>query len=182
MRTLPQFAANPIGMTMDPEQMIAARQAGISPAEMHRRAYVGAFLPASSMNLRVPHFGAKDCQSQQNGVYSPLGILLLCSCLASEMPMASVEVTRYVMLTSAQYQQWCLRLQLSPQASEVVTRIRSSPPVPCVLAWVPSRWRVWNTTPSRMGSVRAWLQMPMQQNKNCSTPIAAVSISGSCPV
>src|SRR6266567_3582625 len=36
---------------------------------------------------------------------------------------------RYVMLTMAQYQQWCLHLHLSPQASEVVTRVRSSPPV-----------------------------------------------------
>jgi putative transposase len=33
------------------------------------------------------------------------------------------------MLTAAQYQQWCLHLHLSPQASEAVTRVRSSPPV-----------------------------------------------------
>jgi putative transposase len=33
------------------------------------------------------------------------------------------------MLTAAQYQQWSLRLHLTPQASEVVARVRSSPPV-----------------------------------------------------
>jgi putative transposase len=33
------------------------------------------------------------------------------------------------MLTAAQHQQWCLHLHLSPQASEAVTRVRSSPPV-----------------------------------------------------
>lgn len=42
--------------------------------------------------------------------------------------MTAVEITRYVMLTAAQFQQWCLRLHLSPQASEVVARVRSSPP------------------------------------------------------
>jgi putative transposase len=31
------------------------------------------------------------------------------------------------MLTAAQFQQWCLRLHLSPQASEAVARVRSSP-------------------------------------------------------
>jgi catechol 2,3-dioxygenase len=34
--------------------MIAARQAGISPAEVHRRAYAGEFPPTSPMDLRVP--------------------------------------------------------------------------------------------------------------------------------
>ena len=42
--------------------------------------------------------------------------------------MTAVEITRYVMLTVAQFQQWCLHLHLSPQASEVVARVRSSPP------------------------------------------------------
>ena len=32
------------------------------------------------------------------------------------------------MLTAAQFQQWCLRLHLTPQASEVVAHVRSSPP------------------------------------------------------
>ena len=54
MRTSPQYAANPLGTTVDPEQMIAARQAGISPTELHQRAYAGAFPPASSMDLHRP--------------------------------------------------------------------------------------------------------------------------------
>jgi len=54
MRTSPKFAANPVGTTVDPEQMLAARQAGISPAEVHQRAYAGAFPPTRSMDLRVP--------------------------------------------------------------------------------------------------------------------------------
>ncbi len=54
MRTSPQFAANHLGTTVDPEQMIAARQVGISPAELHQRAYAGKFPPTISMDLRVP--------------------------------------------------------------------------------------------------------------------------------
>ncbi len=54
MRTSPQFAANPIGKAVDPDQMIAARQAGISPEELHRRAYAGEFPPTRVMDLRVP--------------------------------------------------------------------------------------------------------------------------------
>jgi catechol-2,3-dioxygenase len=54
MRTSPQFVANPIGMPIDPEQMLAARQAGASFAEIHRRAYAGEFQPATPQDLRVP--------------------------------------------------------------------------------------------------------------------------------
>ena len=54
MRTSPHFAANPIGMPIDPEQMVAARQAGASFAELHRRAYSGAFPPDSPLDLRIP--------------------------------------------------------------------------------------------------------------------------------
>src|SRR5437588_2543476 len=57
-----------------------------------------------------------------------MGILLLHSCSASGMSMTPGEITRYVMLTAAQFQQWCLRLHLTPQASEVVAHVRSSPP------------------------------------------------------
>jgi catechol 2,3-dioxygenase len=54
MRTSPQFAADPIGTLFDPEQMIAARWAGITPSELHRRAYAGEFPPPEPMDLHVP--------------------------------------------------------------------------------------------------------------------------------
>lgn len=54
MCTAPQFAANPIGMPVDPAQMVAARQAGASFAELHKRAYAGEFKPAGPLDLHVP--------------------------------------------------------------------------------------------------------------------------------
>ena len=53
IRTSPQFAANPIGMPVDPAQMVAAREAGASFAEIHRRAYAGEFQP-EHYDLHVP--------------------------------------------------------------------------------------------------------------------------------
>ena len=38
MTTSPQFDANPIGTPVDPEQIIAARDAGATPQEIHERA------------------------------------------------------------------------------------------------------------------------------------------------
>jgi len=54
MHTSPQFAANPIGVPIDPEQMVAARQAGASFADLHRRAYNGEFPAAGPLNMRIP--------------------------------------------------------------------------------------------------------------------------------
>ncbi len=54
MRTSPQFAADPIGKPVDPDQMVAAREAGASFAEIHRRAYAGEFQPSAPLDLRVP--------------------------------------------------------------------------------------------------------------------------------
>ena len=54
MRTSPQFASNPIGMPFDPDQMVAARQAGASFAELHERAYSGEFLPTGPLDLHLP--------------------------------------------------------------------------------------------------------------------------------
>ena len=54
MRTSPQFAADPIGMPIDPAQIVAARQAGASFAELHRRAYAGEFQPSGPLDLHVP--------------------------------------------------------------------------------------------------------------------------------
>ncbi len=54
MHTSPQFAADPIGMPVDPAQIVVARQADASFAELHRRAYVGEFQPVGPLDLRVP--------------------------------------------------------------------------------------------------------------------------------
>jgi catechol-2,3-dioxygenase len=54
MCTSPQFAANPIGVPVDPEQMVEAHQAGASFAELHERAYKGEFQPTGPLDLHVP--------------------------------------------------------------------------------------------------------------------------------
>ncbi len=54
LQTSPQFAANPIGMPIDPDQLVAARQAGASFAELHERAYAGEFPPVGPLDLHVP--------------------------------------------------------------------------------------------------------------------------------
>jgi catechol 2,3-dioxygenase len=54
MRTSPDFAADPIGKFVDPEQIVAARKAGASFAEIHRRAYTGEFPPSGPMDPRIP--------------------------------------------------------------------------------------------------------------------------------
>lgn len=54
MCTAPQFAANPIGMPVDPDQMVAAHKAGASFAELHERAYSGEFKPSAPLDLHVP--------------------------------------------------------------------------------------------------------------------------------
>ena len=47
MRLSPEFAANPMGTDVDPEQMLAARAAGMSVAELHERAYAGKLCSAN---------------------------------------------------------------------------------------------------------------------------------------
>ena len=54
MRTSPDFAADPIGKFVDPEQILVARKAGASPVEIHRRAYAGEFPPSGPIDPRVP--------------------------------------------------------------------------------------------------------------------------------
>jgi catechol-2,3-dioxygenase len=54
MRTMDEFAANPIGVPIDPDQMVAARDAGASADDLHRRAYAGEFMPDTPLDLRVP--------------------------------------------------------------------------------------------------------------------------------
>lgn len=54
MSTSPDFAANPIGMFVNPDQIVAARKAGASHADIHRRAYSGEFPPSEPIDPRVP--------------------------------------------------------------------------------------------------------------------------------
>ncbi len=53
VRMDPAFAANPIGVSIDPDQLIAARAGGASPDTIHRQAYSGAFDPGTALDLRV---------------------------------------------------------------------------------------------------------------------------------
>jgi catechol 2,3-dioxygenase len=52
MRTSPEFQRNPMGSFVDPEQMMAARKAGATAADLHRRAMAGEFPPPHPMD---PH-------------------------------------------------------------------------------------------------------------------------------
>jgi len=54
MRTSPDFAADPIGQFVDPDQLVAIRKAGASHADIHRRAYAGEFPPSGPVDPRVP--------------------------------------------------------------------------------------------------------------------------------
>lgn len=54
MRTSPQFAANPIGVTVDPELLLRARAEGADTAALHERAYSGEFSPEAPLDLRLP--------------------------------------------------------------------------------------------------------------------------------
>ena len=54
MRTSPDFAADPIGQFVDPDQIVALRKTGASLAEIHRRAYAGEFPPSGPVDPRVP--------------------------------------------------------------------------------------------------------------------------------
>jgi catechol 2,3-dioxygenase len=53
MRTSPEFAARPMGTCVDPDHLLAARQAGASFAELHRRAYAGELAPAGPVDPRI---------------------------------------------------------------------------------------------------------------------------------
>lgn len=53
MQSSPDFAADPIGVPVDPEKMIKAREAGSSAEEIHQRAYAGEW-PPQNYDLRVP--------------------------------------------------------------------------------------------------------------------------------
>jgi hypothetical protein len=48
------FAANPIGIPIDPDEIVAAREQGVSPDQLHARAYAGEFTPDGPLDLRLP--------------------------------------------------------------------------------------------------------------------------------
>ena len=50
MQSSADFQKNPLGTFVDSEKLVAARQAGMSFAELHRRAYSGEFPPSHAMN------------------------------------------------------------------------------------------------------------------------------------
>ena len=54
MRTAPEFEADPIGVLVDPDQMVRARDEGASPREVHERGYGGEFAPAEPQDIRIP--------------------------------------------------------------------------------------------------------------------------------
>jgi catechol-2,3-dioxygenase len=54
IRTSPDFVADPIGRFLDPDQMVAARRAGLTASEIHEQGYKGAFAPAQPPDLRLP--------------------------------------------------------------------------------------------------------------------------------
>ena len=54
MEKSPDFAAGPVGKFVDPAKMVAARAAGMSIEELHRKAYYeGAFEPAQEPDFRI---------------------------------------------------------------------------------------------------------------------------------
>ena len=54
IRSSPLFASNPIGTPFEPAKMVAAREAGASFDELHRRAYEGEFKPDTEQDLHIP--------------------------------------------------------------------------------------------------------------------------------
>jgi catechol 2,3-dioxygenase len=53
VQTSPEFHQNALGTLVDADKLVAARQAGMSLAELHRRAYAGEFPPSRPMDPRV---------------------------------------------------------------------------------------------------------------------------------
>jgi hypothetical protein len=54
IRTAPEFSANPIGVTVDPDRMVTAHRDGADAPELHSRAYAGEFSPPAPLDLRLP--------------------------------------------------------------------------------------------------------------------------------
>jgi hypothetical protein len=54
MRTAEEFAANPMGVWIDPDQLVEASSRGMTAEEIHRRAYAGEFAPAEPADMHMP--------------------------------------------------------------------------------------------------------------------------------
>jgi catechol 2,3-dioxygenase len=54
MNTAAEFAANPIGVYVDPARVVAARDEGASMEQLHARAYAGEFAPQGPLDLHLP--------------------------------------------------------------------------------------------------------------------------------
>jgi catechol 2,3-dioxygenase len=54
IRTAPEFVADPIGPAVDPDALVQALADGLSPAEIHRRAYAGEYTPDEEPDMRLP--------------------------------------------------------------------------------------------------------------------------------
>ncbi|MDN5862469.1 MAG: VOC family protein [Salinisphaera sp.] len=54
LRTSQAFAVNPIGVLVDPQQMIAERNAGVTVDEVHRKAYAGEYPPDREQTFFLP--------------------------------------------------------------------------------------------------------------------------------
>jgi catechol-2,3-dioxygenase len=54
IRTDRRFVEDPIGKLLDPDALVAARQTGAEPWDIHERAYAGEFPPSTPPDLRLP--------------------------------------------------------------------------------------------------------------------------------
>jgi hypothetical protein len=58
-----------MGIFVDAEKVVAARQAGVSLTELHRRAHAGEFSPSRPMNLKdSPLYGMQDISYTSKGM------------------------------------------------------------------------------------------------------------------
>jgi catechol 2,3-dioxygenase len=57
MHSDPRFAADPIGKPVNPDALIEARRSGLTPWEVHERAYNGDYPPAGPFDIRFPFEG-----------------------------------------------------------------------------------------------------------------------------
>lgn len=55
MRSSAAFQANPIGVEVDPAQMVKALEDGVSPEDIKDRSYEGAYPPSKQGDMRMPH-------------------------------------------------------------------------------------------------------------------------------
>jgi catechol 2,3-dioxygenase len=54
MRTAAEFEVNPIGVPIDPDQLLAAWRDGADAAQLHARGFAGEFATGAPLDLRLP--------------------------------------------------------------------------------------------------------------------------------